>query len=187
MASVKDIRVAVIASDGTEEAELIKPVQALRDAGAKVDILSPKGRDIQCFSHHDKAGKVKATRSLEDARPDEYEALMLPGGALNADQLRVDHHAQRFVQSFDKAKKPIAFICHAPWLLISANVVRGRTLTSFHTIEDDVRNAGGHWADREVVLDFNWVSSRKPDDIPAFNREMINTFAVFAGNKTQSA
>jgi protease I len=180
MADVKNLRVAVVATDGVEEPEITEPIKALKDAGAKVEILSLKAGEIRCFRHHDKGSKLKAVKAVKDASPDDYDALLLPGGALNADALRVDIDVKRFVQSFDKEKKPIAFICHAPWILISSCLVKDRTLTSYHTIEDDIRNAGGHYADREVVLDYNWVSSRQPSDIPAFNREMLTTFAEFA-------
>lgn len=186
MADVKGLRVAVIATDGVEQPELLKPMEALRQAGAKVEILSLKPGEIQCFNHHDKGEKVKADKAVKDARPDDYDALLLPGGALNADTLRADRDVVRFVRSFDEEKKPMAIICHAPWILISAGLVKGRTLTGYHTIEDDVRNAGGHWVDREVACDFNWVTSRQPDDIPAFNREMLNTFSELA-RKTQAA
>jgi protease I len=186
MADVKDLRVAVIATDGVEQPELEKPVEALRQAGAKVEILSLKPGEFQCFNHHDKSVKAKADKTVKTARPEDYDALLLPGGALNADTLRADHDVLRFVRSFDQEKKPMAIICHAPWILISANLVRGRTLTGYHTIEDDVRNAGGHWVDHEVACDFNWVTSRQPSDIPAFNREMLNTFSQLA-RKTQTA
>jgi protease I len=180
MSDLTNLRVAVVATDGVEEPEIVEPVKALRDAGALVEILSLKAGDIQCFRHQDKGMTLKAGKAVKDARPDFYDALLLPGGALNADALRADLDVQRFVQSFDKEKKPIAFICHAPWILISACLVKGRTLTSYHTIEDDIRNAGGHYVDREVALDFNWVSSRQPSDIPAFNREMLTTFGEFS-------
>jgi protease I len=185
MADVKDLRVAVIATDGVEQAELEKPVEALRNAGASVEILSLKAGEFQCFNHQDKGDKAKADKAVKDVRPDDYDALLLPGGALNADTLRADRDVLRFVRSFDQEKKPMAIICHAPWILISANLVKGRTLTGYHTIEDDVRNAGGHWVDHEVACDFNWVTSRQPSDIPAFNREMLNTFSQLA-RKTQT-
>ena len=129
---------------------------------------------------------MEANKAVKDARPDDYDALLLPGGAINADTLRVDKDVQRFVQSFDKEKKPMAIICHAPWILISSNIVRGRTLTGYHTIEDDVRNAGGHWVDREVNCDFNWVTSRQPSDLPAFIEAMMDSFVEFS-QKTQRA
>jgi protease I len=169
--------VAAIATDGVEEAELVEPLKALKDAGAEVDLLSLKPGPIQCFRHQDKGSTQQASKAVKDVKPDDYDALLLPGGALNADTLRADKDVQRFVQSFDKEKKPMAIICHAPWILISSNVVKGRTLTGYHTIEDDVRNAGGHWVDRELACDFNWVTSRQPGDLPAFIPAMLQTFA----------
>ena len=177
MAERLNIRVAVMATDGFEESELTEPMRALRDAGAKVEVIAPKGGSIQGFRHFDKGQSVTVDRTLDEAQPEEYDALMMPGGALNADALRVVPRAQEYVRSFQEAGKPIAAICHAPWTLISAGVVRGRTLTSYHTIQDDVRNAGGNWVDREVVEDGNWVTSRQPSDIPAFNKAMLKLFA----------
>ncbi|MGI8824432.1 MAG: type 1 glutamine amidotransferase domain-containing protein [Chloroflexota bacterium] len=177
MLDLSNVRVAVIATDGFEETELTEPVKALRDAGATVDIIAPKGGQIQAFRHQDKGTKVEVSRTLDEARPDEYDALQLPGGALNADQLRVVPQVRNFIKAFEQAGKPIAFICHAPWELVSAGLVRGRTLTSYYTIQDDIRNAGGNWVDQEVCVDGNWVTSRQPDDLPAFNREMLSLFA----------
>lgn len=186
MTQVQNLRVAVLATDGVEEAELVKPLEALREAGAQTKVLSIKLGEIQCFVHQDKGRRFPADGTIEDASPDDFDALLLPGGALNADTLRVDRNVKRFVQSFDRVRKPIAVICHAPWILISAGLVKGRTLTSFYTIEDDIRNAGGHWVDHEVCTDFNWVSSRKPDDIPAFNREMLMSFEQFCSPKAET-
>jgi protease I len=180
MADVKNLRVAVIATDGVEEPEIVEPVKALRDAGAKVDILSLAKLEIQCFRHLDKGMKLHAVRSVKESSPDHYDALLLPGGALSADALRVDKSVKSFVAAFDSAKKPIAFICHAPWILISACLVKDRTLTSYHTIADDIHNAGGHYVDHEVACDFNWVSSRQPSDLPVFIREMFTTFSQLA-------
>lgn len=177
MAQRSGLRVAVIATDGFEQSELTEPVKALRDAGAQVDVRSLKPGEIQAFQHHDKGIKVKVDRTLQEARPEEYGALQLPGGALNADALRVVPEVQRFLKAFQQAGKPMAIICHAPWALVSAGLVRGRTLTSYHTIQDDVRNAGSNWVDQEVVVDGNWVTSRQPSDLPAFNREMIALFS----------
>jgi protease I len=171
------LRVAVIATDGFERSELLDPVQALRDAHAQVEIVSLKRGAIQGYKHHDKAERVKVDKQLSEVEPGDYQAMLLPGGALNADKLRVDPAAQEFVKSFDQAKKPIAAICHAPWLLVSAKEVQGRTLTSYYTIQDDIVNAGGRWVDQEVVVDGNWVTSRQPDDIPAFNDAMLSLFA----------
>ena len=169
--------VAILATNGFEEAELVEPKKALEEAGARVQVVAPKNGSIYGMKHHDKAGEMLADLSLSSAKSEEFDAVMLPGGALNADALRFEKEAQRFVQEMDRGGKPVAFICHAPWLLVSAGLTRGRTLTSYHTIQDDVTNSGGNWVDREVVRDRNWVSSRKPDDIPAFNKEMISLFA----------
>jgi protease I len=183
---VKGLRVAVLASDGVEEAEITKPIDALKRAGADVDVISLKAGEIQCFNHQDKSIRLTADHAIKDCDPASYDALLLPGGALNADTLRADMDVKRFVQSFDCEKKPIAVICHAPWILISAGVVKGRTLTGYHTIEDDIRNAGGHWVDRELACDFNWVSSRQPGDLPAFIPAMLSTFSDLA-KRTQHA
>ena len=129
------------------------------------------------MNHDVKADTFPVGMTVEQADPDLFDAVMLPGGALNADALRIDKKAQEFVKSMDRQQKPLAVICHGPWLLVSAGLTKGRTLTSYHTIQDDIRNAGGKWEDREVVRDRNWVSSRKPKDLPAFNREMISLFA----------
>jgi protease I len=171
------IRVAILASDGFEESELVKPRQALIDAGAETKIISPESGEIYGMHHHDKAGKVKVDVPLQQANPEDFDAVLLPGGALNADNLRDWREAQSFVRQADQTGKPIAVICHGPWLLVSAGLVRGRKLTSWPSVRYDIQNAGGTWDDQEVLRDKNWVSSRKPDDIPAFNREMISLFA----------
>jgi protease I len=140
-------------------------------------LFAPKAGKIYSMNHHDKAAQYNVDETLDQARAEQFDALLLPGGALNADTIRVHPRAQQFVRDMDEAGKPIAVICHAPWLLVSAGLVRGRTLTSYHTIQDDLRNAGGKWQDEEVVRDKNWVSSRQPSDIPAFNRAMIELIA----------
>ena len=175
--SLQGIRVAILATDGVEDSELREPRKALEEAGAQTTLFAPKEGKIQSFKHHDKADQFEVDKSLAQADASEFDAVLLPGGALNADTLRVQPQAQEFVRQMDRQGKPIAVICHAPWLLISAGCVRGRSLTSYHTIQDDVRNAGGNWQDEEVVRDRNWVSSRQPSDIPAFNREMIHLFS----------
>jgi protease I len=177
MANLSGFRVAVLATDGFEESELTEPVRALKDAGATVNVVSPKSGQIQGFKHDTKSNTVKVDRTLSDVRPDEYDGVQLPGGALNADAMRMVPEVQAFLQVFQRDGKPIAAICHAPWELISADLVRGRTLTSYHTIQDDVKNAGGNWVDREVVEDGNWVTSRQPGDLPAFNRAMVALFS----------
>lgn len=184
---LKGVRVAVLLTDGVEESEFTRPKEALRQAGAEVTVISPKGRDIQAFQHHDKSKKYTADKSLDQVDPSQFDALLLPGGALNADALRVVPEAQRFAQAIDSASKPIAVICHGPWLLVSSGLVRGRKITSYHTIEDDLRNAGAEWQDSDVVVDRNWVSSRKPDDIPAFNREMLKLLAQSAARNRKVA
>jgi protease I len=177
MSDLHELRVAVIATDGVEEVELTSPVQALREAKAYIDIVSDHPGEIQGFQHHDKAGKVKVDRTLEEVSPNEYDGLVLPGGALNADQMRSNPKVRQFIYEMDRAGQPIAAICHAPWELISAGIIPGRTLTSWPSIQDDLRNAGGRWEDREVVIDANLVTSRGPKDLPAFNREMLALFS----------
>lgn len=178
------IKIAILATDGFEEAELTQPRAALEKAGAKTILISPADNQIQGMKHHDKNKTVDVDLPLAEADPGDYDAVLLPGGALNADALRAEKAAQEFVREIDRAKKPIAVICHGPWLLVSAGLVKSRTLTSYHTIQDDIRNAGGNWKDEEVVRDANWVSSRQPSDIPAFNREML---ALFAEAKAKAA
>ena len=178
MAKLTDFRVAVLATDGFEEPELTEPVNALREAGARVTIVSPKPGEIQGVRHDiDKTIKVKVDRALKDVNPEEFDGVLLPGGALNADAMRMVPEVQAFLRETQDAGKPVAAICHAPWELVSAGLVRGRTLTSYHTLQDDIRNAGGRWVDREVVEDGNWVTSRQPDDLPAFNRAMLRLFS----------
>src|ERR1700704_550885 len=171
------LRVAILATDGFEEAELLEPRKALDAANAQSTVIAPKSGKSQGMKHDEKSGTVKVDATLDRAKPSDFDAVLLPGGVLNADALRVEPAAQKFIQEMDAGRKPIAFICHAPWLLVSAGLTRGRTLTSYHTIQDDLRNAGAKWVDQEVVRDGNWVSSRQPKDIPAFNREMISLFS----------
>lgn len=177
--NIKGMRVAILATDGFEQVELTEPKKALEAAGAITTILAPQGGDIQSMRHHDKSEKISVDQTLDEADPGRFDAVVLPGGALNADALRVVKKAQEFIKGMDQQHKPVAVICHGTWLLVSSGLVRGRTLTSYHTIQDDIRNAGGTWEDREVIRDRNWVSSRKPQDIPAFNRAMIELFAEY--------
>jgi protease I len=177
MAALENFKVAVLATDGFEESELTEPARTLGQAGAKVEIISLKPGKIQAFQHHDKSITIPVDKTIDQANPNDYDALMLPGGALNADMLRVQPKVQEFIRAMGQAGKPMAVICHAPWELISAGLVRGRTLTSYHTIQDDVRNAGGNWVDKEVVVDGQLVTSRQPSDLQAFNREMVRLFA----------
>lgn len=177
MPELDSMKVAAIATDGFEEAELTEPVKALRDAGATVDIVSLKPGQIQAFKHHDKTIKVDVDKTLDQVTPEQYDGVLLPGGALNADALRMEPKLQAFLKSVCQTHKPLAVICHAPWELVSAGVAKGHTMTSYHTIQDDVRNAGATWVDQEVVVDGHLVTSRQPSDIPAFNREMIKLFS----------
>ena len=173
MAEAKELQVAVLATDGFEEAELTETMRALKEAGAKAVVVAPHSGKIQAFKHHDKSITVPVDLTLDKAEPGAFDALLLPGGALNADALRADPKALKMIRAVQEAGKPIAAICHAPWEMVSAGIVRGRKLTSYYTIQDDIRNAGGNWTDEEVVVDRNWVTSRQPKDIPAFNREML--------------
>ncbi|MGH2442901.1 MAG: type 1 glutamine amidotransferase domain-containing protein [Chloroflexota bacterium] len=178
MADLTDLRVAILATDGFEEPELTEPVQTLKAAGATVIIVSLQPGEIQGVRHDlNQTIKVKVDRAIGDVSPGEFDAVHLPGGAINADRMRAVPDVQSFLRGIQDARKPMSVICHAPWELVSAGLVRGRTLTSYHTIQDDIRNAGGHWVDREVVEDDNWVTSRQPGDIPAFSRAMVDLFA----------
>jgi protease I len=177
MAQLTDFLVAVLATDGFELTELTEPVAALRAAKAQVSILSLKTGKIRSFHHDlDKAVEIAVDRVIRDVSAAEFDAVHLPGGTVNADKLRMVPEVQTFLRGMQEIGKPISAICHAPWELISAGLVRGRTLTSCHTIQDDIRNAGGHWVDKEVVEDRNWVTSRNPGDLPAFNRAIIGLF-----------
>jgi len=175
--NLQGMRVAILATDGVEHVELREPRKALDAAGATTTLFAPKAGKIISMNHMDKADNFDVGSTLEQADASEFDAVLLPGGALNADTLRVHPRAQQFVRDMDEAGKPLAVICHAPWLLVSAGLVRGRTLTGYHTIQDDIRNAGGKWQDAEVVRDKNWVTSRQPSDLPAFNRVLIELFA----------
>src|SRR6266404_6015008 len=178
MSKLADFHVAVLATNGFEETELTEPVQALRDAGAQVTIISLGHSHIQAVRHDlDKTIRIKVDRTIGDVSADEFDAVHLPGGTVNADSLRAVPEVQAFLRAMQEAVKPFAAICHAPWELVSAGLVPGRTLTSYHTIQDDVRNAGGTWVDRAVVEDGNWVTSRQPGDLPAFIRTMITHFS----------
>src|SRR5438874_6095523 len=174
---LKGKKVAILAADMFERVELEEPRKALEDAGADVEIVSIGDGEIRGFDHFDPASKVKVDRTVEDASPDAYDALMIPGWVGNPDQLRGDENAVAFVRGFHEAGKPMAVICHGPWVLVESGVVRGKRVTSWPTLETDIRNAGGEWTNEEVVVDGNLVTSRKPDDIPAFNREMLRIFS----------
>lgn len=173
---LKGRRVAMIVTDGFEQIEMTSPREALENAGAKVVLISPKEGEVQGFKHHDKAVKFKVDLPLAKADASDFDAVMLPGGVINADAIRIEKKAQQFVREMDRAGKPVAVICHGAWLLVSAGLTAGHTMTSWPTLQDDLRNAGATWKDEECVRDGNWVSSRKPDDLPVFNREMVTLF-----------
>jgi protease I len=170
-------KVAILAADMVEQVELVEPRRALEDAGAQTELISIHPGEIQGFNHFDPADKHKVDRTVEEVQASDYDALFVPGGVGNPDQLRGDENAVSFVRDFFEAAKPVAVICHGPWILVEADVVRGRKLTSWPTLQSDIRNAGGNWVDQEVVVDQGLVTSRKPDDIPAFNDTMIEEFS----------
>lgn len=181
-------RIAILATDGVEEVELTKPRDALREAGAQAVVISPKNGEIKAWQHDHWSNPIHVDVQLNKANPDDFDGLMLPGGVMNPDHLRQDEQAVKFVKRFFEQGKPVAAICHGPWLLVEADVVRGRTVTSWPSLKTDIRNAGGDWVDREVVTDEGLVTSRKPDDIPAFSRKMVEEFAegVHTGQRTKA-
>src|SRR5438045_3647437 len=169
-------RVAILVTNNFEQSEFTEPKKALEQAGATVTVVALQAGQVTGMKHDTKADAFPVDMTLVQAKPDNFDALMLPGGALNADKLRMEKLAQSFVRRIDEAGKPMAVICHAPWLLVSAGLVKGRTLTSYYTIQDDIRNAGGSWVDQEVVRDKNWVTSRSPKDLQDFNPAMVQLF-----------
>lgn len=175
-AELRGKRIAILATDGFEQSELTEPLRALVTAGAEVDVIAPKSGRIQGMEHREKGEMVDVNRTLEQADAADYAALVLPGGVANPDALRVNSRAVQFVRAFFDQKKPVAAICHGPWTLIEAGAVKGRTVTSWPSLKSDLANAGAQWVDREVVVDNGLVNSRKPDDLPAFCRIMIEEF-----------
>ena len=183
------LRVAILVANDFEQVEMTEPKKALEQAGATTTLISPQAGQVQGVNHDEKADTFSVDLTLDKATAADYDAVLLPGGAINADTLRMVPEARSFVAEFDKAGRPMAVICHAPWLLVSSGLVKGRTLTSYYTIQDDIRNAGGNWVDQEFVRDGNLVTSRSPQDIPAFNAGMIALLAEYkdkgsvAGNR----
>jgi protease I len=169
--------IAILATDGFEQSELMKPKKALEEAGAQTQVVSPAENKIKGWDKKNWGEDVSVDVPLESADPSQYDALLLPGGVMNPDHLRMNPAAVRFVKHFFEHAKPVAAICHGPWMLVEAGAVQGRTITSWPSLKTDIRNAGGTWVDEEVVLSNGVVTSRKPDDIPAFNREMIDLFS----------
>ena len=176
--TLKELNVAILATDGFEQAELMEPVEALTRAGANIWIVSPRSGTLRGWQHKNWArDEVRVDLTLDDTEPADFDALVLPGGVMNPDALRMQPKAVAFVKGFFDADKPVAAICHGPWTVIESGAARGRTMTSWPSLRTDIENAGGHWTDAEVVVDGNLVTSRKPEDLPAFNREMLNLFA----------
>jgi protease I len=173
MPRIADARIAILATDGYERSELRVPLDELRAKGATVEVVSPKSGEIRSWDNKDWGDSVPVDRTLDAARPDDYDALVLPGGQINPDLLRVEEGAVDFVRHFVASGKPVAAICHGPWLLIEAEVVRGRAMTSYKSIRTDMENAGARWQDREVVVDHGIVTSRSPDDLPAFVAKIV--------------
>ena len=177
-AKLKGKSIAIVATDYFEESELTEPLAALQDAGADVDVISDHDGEIKGLKHTQPGQNITVDKTLDEMDPHDYDALILPGGAINADNLRMNDKARQVIRSFMDGGKLVAAICHAPWALISADRTDGKQMTSYHTIQDDIRNAGGEWINDEVVIDQNLITSRKPDDIPAFNHAIIQTLAL---------
>ena len=170
-------KIAILSTDGFEQVELTEPKKALEEAGGKTEVISPHGGEIKGWKFTEWGDKVKVDREVKTAKAEDYDALFLPGGAMNPDKLRMDPDAVKFVRKFFDSAKPVAAICHGPQMLIEAGVVKGRKLTSWPSLKTDLKNAGAEWTDQQVIVDKNLVTSRKPDDIPAFNRSMIEQFS----------
>jgi protease I len=178
MADLKGRKIAILATDGVEQIELLDPQKALISAGATVTVVSLKSGTIQGMNHDQKGDQIQVDATLDTVKPEQFDALVLPGGVANPDYLRVDKHAVDFVRHFATSDKPIGAICHGPWTLIEADAVRGRTVTSWPSLQTDLRNAGAAWVDKPVVVDGNFVTSRKPDDLPDFNAHIVALFAA---------
>ncbi|MGI5917547.1 MAG: type 1 glutamine amidotransferase domain-containing protein [Anaerolineae bacterium] len=174
---LEGLRIAILVEEGFEQEELTRPQQALEEAGATTEVISPQKDRVRGWDHTRWGDEIDVDTPLDRASPEDYDALLLPGGVMNPDKLRMDEKAVRFVRSFFDANKPVAVICHGPWTLIEAGVVRNRQITSYPSLRTDLENAGAVWVDQEVVVDENLVSSRRPDDIPAFNERMIEVFS----------
>ena len=174
---LRNKRVAVLADNGFEQSELVEPKKALEQAGATAEVISPQKGKVKGWQHTNWGDEVAVDRQLDEAKPEQYDALLLPGGVMNPDKLRINPRAIEFIKHFVDTGKPIAAICHGPWPLIDAGGVKGRKMTSWPSLKTDLTNAGAQWVDQEVVTDRGLVTSRKPDDIPAFNRKMIEEFA----------
>ncbi|HEY7166525.1 MAG TPA: type 1 glutamine amidotransferase domain-containing protein [Candidatus Binatia bacterium] len=187
MAKLDGKKIAILATDGFEQSELTEPKKALEDAGAETFVISLKSGEIKGWKHTDWGDKVPVDLTVDEANPDDFDALVLPGGVMNPDRLRWNDRAVDFVKSIYQEAKPIAAICHGPWTLIEAGVARNRRMTSWPSLKTDLKNAGADWVDEEVVVDRGVITSRKPDDIPAFNKKMIELFAASRARNEQAA
>ena len=176
-------KIAILATDGFEQAELMEPRKALDEAGAKTFVISPKSGEIKGWKLKDWGDKVKVDKTLDDANPNDYDALVLPGGVINPDHLRMEPTAVNFIKQFVATGRPVAAICHGPWTLVEADVVRGKKVTSWPSLKTDLKNAGANWVDQEVVTDGQFIFSRKPDDIPAFSKTIIEAVSRGAGQR----
>jgi protease I len=181
-------KIAFIATDMVEEVELTKPWDAVKEAGGQPELISIATGEIQAFNHYDKSNEYKVDKDFSSARVNEYDGLVIPGGVGNPDTMRMNDDAVEFVRAFFEAGKPVAVICHGPWMLVEADVVRGRKVTSWPSLETDIRNAGGNWVDEEVVVDQGLVTSRKPDDLPAFCKKLVEEFCegVHSGQREKT-
>ena len=177
----------IVAQEGVEQVELTEPWSAVHKAGGQPVLVAPGEGEVQAFNHLDKASTFAVDQTLADARPEDFDAVVLPGGVANPDQLRTDQRAVRFLQQVVRDGRPVGVICHGPWTLVEADLVRDRTLTSWPSLQTDIRNAGGHWVNEQVVVDDGLVSSRKPDDLPAFCAAIIKTFAKRAGQADRTS
>jgi protease I len=175
--TLNGLKVAILVTDGFEQVELLEPRKALDEAGAETRVVSPKDKEVRGWNFTEWGQTLPVDVKLDQARPDEFDALLLPGGVMNPDSLRLEPKAVAFVKAFFEARKPVASICHGPWSIIEAGHARGRKMTSWPSLKTDLKNAGAEWLDREALVDGNLLTSRKPDDIPAFNREMLRLFA----------
>jgi protease I len=183
-AKLQGKKIAIVATDGFEQVELTEPKKALQAAGATVEVVSPNSGQIKGWNHTDWGENTAVDRTLDEAKPTDYDGLVLPGGQINPDRLRIEPKAVAFVTEFVNSGKPVGAICHGPWMLVEAGVLKKRTLTSWPSVRTDIRNAGGHWVDEEVVTDGNLTTSRKPDDLPAFNERLIRELSQGKPSRT---
>ena len=186
MSDLKGLKVAILIENGFEQVEMTEPRKALKDAGAEVAIVSPQKEKVRGWNHTEWGDQYPVDKPLDHAKPEDFDALLLPGGVMNPDKLRMEPKAVEFAKSFFEAGKPVAAICHAPWTVLEVGAVKGKKITSWPSLKTDLQNAGAKWVDEEVVVDGNLVTSRKPDDLPAFNREMLKLFSS-ARTKAHSA